>query len=106
MNIAWAAGIFEGEGYIRDVLNCKRSQAELQLQMCDLDVVRKFQSALGCGGSITCIESNKQNVSTIYRLCITGKQRVANALSLMLPYFGERRSYAALNTLDFIDGCL
>ena len=108
--IEYAAGLFEGEGYIRNVLRDQRKYkplAEISVDMTDLDVIQNFLSALDLDDiRITTKQQPKAHHRPLYRASITGRQRVADALSKMLPYFGQRRAYAALNTLDLIDGCL
>jgi len=45
VDLAWAAGLFEGEGCITLAKNCPR----LQLNMTDEDIVRRFHGVLGHG---------------------------------------------------------
>ena len=101
--ISWAAGVFEGEGYIRDVR--QRPKAELSVAMCDLDVIQALHSLLGVG-TISGPQRRTRNPAhtPIWVWCVTGKQRVAAVLTQMLPYFGSRRAFHALNCLDYIDG--
>lgn len=47
--IAWAAGLFEGEGSIFANNNAGRKYLGLNLSSTDEDVVRKFAVIMGCG---------------------------------------------------------
>lgn len=46
LDIAWAAGLFEGEG---SVFLAPGGKARMSLNMTDEDVVKKFHSVVGCG---------------------------------------------------------
>jgi hypothetical protein len=49
-DLAWAAGLFEGEGYVEHRPNgCGRTTRGLGLAMTDLDVVERFQKVVGVG---------------------------------------------------------
>lgn len=45
-NLAWAAGLFDGEGCIHQM---PTGQIELRLKMADEDVVRRFAAIVGAG---------------------------------------------------------
>ncbi len=103
MNLAWATGLFEGEGCIYKDPRC--NSVRLTLNSTDEDVLRRFAAVVGVG-KITEGKHIKRNehrkpfwVWTLYR-----KNDVAALLTLMLPLLGDRRGYTALNALDIIDG--
>lgn len=98
IDIAWASGLFEGEGCILT------KRYGIKLKMTDLDVVRRFQSVMGIG-SIIPAKQPLPHHKLCYEWAVWNKAGVYRLLELMLPYFGERRAYAALNKLDQIDGC-
>ena len=91
IEIAWAAGLFEGEGTITSAKrpNGKR-HLRLALGSTDEDVVRRFHAAVGVG-----------SVGGPYGPYVEGRKphwqwhsacRKANqALDLLLPHLGERR---------------
>jgi len=97
--IAWAAGLFEGEGCIT-----KRSGGydQLRLSMTDFDVVRKF-------GSIVGVEQyyNKKIYETHHKPQLEWYCRkrsdIVRILTAFLPFFGNRRAYKALNILDDLE---
>ena len=93
INIAWAAGLFEGEGALRT--------CQLRLRMNDLDVVKRFQQIVGCGNITNPkIYGDRQQS---YEWSIGNKLEVKKILEWFLPYFGDRRAYQALNILDDLE---
>ena len=101
-SIEWAAGLFEGEGCItwRDK-DHKRPQ--LKLGMTDLDVVEKFKEVVMCGSIVHDHSCRKAHWKPFFVWRTTGKRDVRNLLSKLLPYFGNRRAYKALNILDDLE---
>ena len=95
LQIAWAAGLFEGEGYI--TRNGK--YPKIGLTMTDKDVVNKFVALFGLGNVRT---RERHPCKTQYEWQIVGKQCKV-ILEQLLPYLGERRAYKALNALDDIE---
>ena len=96
ISIAWAAGIFEGEGSIRKARN------GLKVAMTDLDVLEKFQSIVGVG-SIRPYKLQRSHHKQGYDWACWKAADVKHVLNLFLPYFGNRRAYHALNALDTIE---
>jgi hypothetical protein len=99
--IAWATGIFEGEGYMgkRNTGN----SARLTMRMCDFDVVERVYEIFGCGNlGLFHPESHKTHKPQL-GWNVGKKADVIKCLSLMLPYFGYRRAYDALNILDDLE---
>lgn len=88
IDVAWAAGLFEGEGCITQVGKIKSPR--LKLQMTDFDVVRRFKKIVRCGNLCTTRFKNKKY--KIQLVWYTGRKAVvAKVLEMLLPYFGMRR---------------
>ena len=99
--IAWAAGIFEGEGCIS--IYSKHNQliptVRLVLRMTDEDVVRRF---------VKCINGNPSNIKKItnkeykpiYHWDTASRPEVVRILVLFMPYFGIRRKEKASQVLS------
>jgi hypothetical protein len=100
-SIEWAAGLFEGEGCITTSSN--GNSKSLQLEMTDLDVVQDFAQIVGAGNICYKKRLDKPKWKPTYRWTIQRREMVYKILSLLLPYFGLRRAYKALNCLDDID---
>lgn len=97
-SIEWAAGLFEGEGCIYKRKD--RNAARLCLLMTDKDVVDNF-AAVFPGGHMH--ERVRKGKKTAWEYQLNKKTFVIHALSKMLPYFGNRRAYKALNILDDLE---
>lgn len=91
IQLAWAAGLYEGEGTVR---------RQLEIEMTDKDVITKFRDIMDCG-YVTYRE--RPGVKPTWRWRVGNKRDVIRCLTLMLPFFGNRRAYKALNILDSIE---
>ena len=98
-SIEWAAGLFEGEGTI---VSNKDNTWYLQMSMVDEDVVKTFLDVVGVGKFYE-LKANTSTGKTINRASVHKKADVYSLLEKMIPYFGHRRAYTALNCLDAID---
>jgi len=101
--IAWAAGLFEGEGSIT-LLHPSRyhkPRPVLELQMTDFDIVRRFKKAVKVG----CLCFRKRRLTKSgKRVAIWStacKADVRKLLKLFLPYFGIRRRKRAKEVLKY-----
>ena len=94
--IAWAAGLFEGEGYF-SIANRRRKDITMGLAMADKDVVERFVAIMGVG---TLRQRMKPNV--LWRWDVYKKSDVETAINLLMPYFGDRRRAKAQEMLDHI----
>lgn len=95
--IAWAAGLFEGEG-------CINEQPEgygLQLLMTDEDVVRRF-SVICETGTIYPRKPKPENHRVVHVWRTRQATEVDRLLRLFLPYLGERRREKADHVLAAI----
>ena len=99
INLAWMAGLFEGEGYIR-----KHKGRGIGINMTDLDILERFQ-AFAAVGTIRPKKVAEPHHKPAWEWAIYKNAEVYRLLELMLPYFGERRAFTALNRLDIIDCC-
>ncbi len=94
-DIAWGAGLFEGEGYLS--LNGSRSSRHatprsplLGIGMTDEDVIRKFRDLFVPGMRIYSYQPKIDHYKRSYQIKVTGKR----AVGLMLTFFsflGSRR---------------
>ena len=106
IDIAWAAGIYEGEG---SLVKDKRATAtyNFTIKMTDLDVLQRFQSIFGVG-SIRFQDNPslkaRPHWKPIWTYGVHNKVSIAKILTAILPYLGLRRAYVAQNCLDVYDG--
>ena len=103
-SIEWAAGLFEGEGTMGT--DPRRARAhQLVLRMTDKDVVESFRDVVGYGNIVELHPPNHKakGWSKFYSWSCGKRDQVRFILSKMLPYFGNRRAYKALNILDDLE---
>ncbi len=95
-DIAWMAGLFEGEGSLSRSKNSTNIQ--LFLGMTDEDVVRKFHQTVGFGSVYTEDRSNSGR-KDLYRWYAGKRRDVVRFLLAVAPLLGSRRKdsiYASL----------
>lgn len=97
--IAWAAGIYEGEGtcYMQRRAKGTRSDiATLKVVMTDEDIVRRFGAVVGVG-SISGPHADKRKASykPTWRYIVHGT-RARAVLEMFFPWLGERRKAQAI----------
>lgn len=94
INIAWAAGIFEGEGCI--AWSKQKKHPRLSVRMTDRDIVLRFHDAVGLG-RFTGPYANTGGDPEKQLWCwqTTTIKDTYPVLELLLPYLGERRKARA-----------
>jgi hypothetical protein len=99
--IAWAAGLFEGEGTI----TCGRLPHNLRMavMMTDRDVVEHFAEVLGGAARYWMPPRHRTHGWKAQWWWNASGQAAADILRLLLPYLGERRSARALELLEIFD---
>lgn len=85
--IAWIAGLLEGEGCFTN--SGKSTSPIIYLMMCDLDVVEKAKTIIGSTGKIS-IRERGDNHKLAYRIYICGKLAY-EWMKLIYPLMGKRR---------------
>jgi hypothetical protein len=102
-DIAWAAGLFEGEGCIS--LN-KEGKYIVSLQMCDEDVVRSFAEVIGYGTVLGPYQRSKYNPNArpLWRWHAIKRGDVYAVLKALLPYLHSRRTEKAELAISGIRG--
>ena len=89
-DLSWAAGLFEGEGSIHLGKHHKKWQARLQMQMTDLDVMKRFQAIVG-GPEIRGPYQYRAENKPIYQWATTRQELVQAIIVALWPWLGERR---------------
>jgi hypothetical protein len=102
-SLAWATGIFEGEGTIS--LSERREgqwHCHLSVTMTDEDVVRRLHSILGGNvtGPHTKPSQEGKGYKPFWHWQLSGHDNVGAALNLMWPWLGERRRAKATEARD------
>lgn len=92
IDVAWLAGLFEGEGNIY----CKNNCIQVTIAMTDLDVIDKVD-LLVTGRRYERSSGEKRQTLYIWRLY---GEPAYNFINIVLPYLGERRSLKALEVIE------
>lgn len=107
IDVAWAAGLFEGEGWIGTRKGANETaprQLKLQIESMDEDALHRFCAIVGCGGvSGPFSRRDRPERKPIWRwqaACAPA----ARALDLMLPHLGQRRTARAEEVLSLVRG--
>jgi hypothetical protein len=90
---AWAAGLFEGEG---SVYTCKRKgrarpRIYMKVRMCDEEIVRKFHTAVGCGGVDGPLKSYGIGKKPVWEWRTSAYGDIARLSWVFTPWLGSRR---------------
>jgi hypothetical protein len=101
IDVAWAAGLFEGEGNL--TLRGK-SSAEAVIGMTDRDVIEHFLTVVGFG-NLTCERRSNPRHNNVYRWSASNATDVRILIEMFLPFLGERRRQRALEVLAFTENC-
>lgn len=101
MQVAWAAGLFEGEGStgFRRV-STGRAPTTARLGMTDLDAVEAFRDAVGVGRIRT--ERRPRPHKDLYYWEVSSFEAIESVLMLLRPWLKSRRGVAADEALDYI----
>lgn len=83
--IAWSAGLFEGEG---SIVVYRQQRVILKIDMTDRDVVERFYRVVGFGSFA--VLSRISNIKTQWRWAGSGARAIA-LLEAWIPLLGNRR---------------
>lgn len=103
--IAWAAGLFEGEGTWL-LRKGKGAHPQIALQMCDRDVVERFARIVGVGREIRVERRSLRNPahSDMWRWELTNVRDARHLIEMLVPYLGERRRAKAEEIMRATEG--
>ncbi len=109
IELAWAAGLFEGEGFLISITQGRRDYLMLGIEMRDLDILERFAAALKQGGispkakiALRPRSSKNPRHSDIYRWAFTGAPARA-AYEILRPHLGQRRVQRGDQILRSVD---
>jgi hypothetical protein len=95
--IAWAAGLFEGEG---SMALGKTYAAQLVLCMTDEDAVARFADICGCGQIYPYPGRRAGKDKPQWRWVAGDKRSVEDVLGALMPWFCARRAARAVELLE------
>lgn len=96
--VAWAAGLFEGEG----TAFVSGGGQRLAIEMTDYDVLLRFQRTVGCGSLAARAPrpSAQAHHKQVWVWQVAHKMDVILVGELLLPYLGRRRTEAVERVLE------
>lgn len=99
-DIAWAAGLFEGEGCIFVARHRAIPQARLEMRITDKDVLERFVSIVDRGKiQSRDYDQAPNSVKRVYKWGVYDIESVRYILGLFAPYLGERRLKKSMEVL-------
>jgi hypothetical protein len=96
--IAWAAGLFEGEGTV-GTQKQNRVRIRFAVAMTDRDVLERFHRIVGCG-SMTGPSWHSGSTKPQWRWSATAANDALHLADLFRPFLGERRLVQLDRALD------
>jgi hypothetical protein len=99
VDIAWAAGLFEGEGSLSIARRRERGYPLFRVSSNDKDVLERFAAIIGCGHVRTRQKPAKAQHKQQYEFTLTRQQQARDAFYAMYPWLGERRRTRGLEVL-------
>lgn len=98
--VAWAAGLFEGEGCIYGGYgNGKTYRMLVYLGTTDLDVLHRFMAVVESTAKVRERPPGTGGSRPLFYWQVGGSAEVRRIIHLLLPYFGERRRAKAEEVL-------
>jgi hypothetical protein len=90
VELAWLAGLLEGEGSF--MMRCESGllSVRISLQMTDEDVVRRAHALTGCGTVAFCKRQKPHHKDT-YRWGVGNMAQVTTLMRWLYPFMGKRR---------------
>lgn len=102
LELAWAAGLFDGEGHIsstRSTARPKHVKLYMHVSMCDEASVNRFCEAVGVG-HVTELKRKTVMNKTVWRWQLQSTDKVKKALDAIWPYLGEIKKADATRALE------
>ena len=100
--IAWATGVFEGEGWISLHPQCK--SVRIGMTQSDYDILLRIQQTFGGSIDPKSYRAKPKHYKPLWQWRLGTAAEVKAVLKQMLPLLGERRACKAQDALDHLDG--
>jgi len=102
LDVAWAAGILEGEGCFSIYISKTRKKLMIRCKMTDEDIILRLKDVFSLGAIYVIHPKNtKHRISWEWHV---GKHSsMEEVINKVLPYLGKRRSSKAKELLAYID---
>lgn len=93
--LAWAAGLFDGEGTIYSA----NGRIRVSVHMTDLDILESFKTNFG--GNIHEQAKQKEHHKISWRWSLQASEKATNFLKQILPFLHSRRTKRAQEAIDY-----
>lgn len=108
--IAWIAGLIEGEGSIsirnrgkdRYEVSTAPPEISIKIAMTDKDVIEKFSKLVD--KSYFSLKRKTVTNKTVYQISVSQKEKVIYLLESILPHMGQRRTQRITEALQHLYG--
>lgn len=91
LEVAWAAGLFEGEGCFGSYPRGRKHGTQARLSMTDRDVVERFAKIVGMGTVRGPVDRGNKEWKPIWEWYVQRASEVRAVVALFRPWLGERR---------------
>lgn len=103
--IAWVAGVIEGEGYIGIRRATSRGSdsvvTRIVVRMTDKDIIERLHHLVP-GSFFLSVPPQKSHYKPQWQFHVTDRELVAELLTLIVPWLGKRRGSRAMEVLAWI----
>ena len=102
-DIVWAAGLFEGEGYISTNTKTKTNHYWcIGIEMTDKDVLDRYANVIGSNLLRPRKTMKKLQKKQSWIVVTTKRSEVLRILKMFLPHFGKRRAAKAIEAINHL----
>jgi hypothetical protein len=105
-HIAWATGLFDGEGcitlYNKTVKGYEYRTVQICMTMTDEDLVRRFHDVVQVG-NVTFRESKNPRHKNQWAWQTQSRKDIIHVLRMFLPWFGSRRAQKAREAIELCE---
>lgn len=112
IELAWAAGFFDGEGYIAFRLNNANKNGkyyrriEIQIGQIDTFVLERFARAVDCGTVYGPVGlETRDGRSPLYKYNLTGIDNIKRVWHLLMPYLSPIKLEQWRKAMELYDSC-
>ena len=101
-DIVWAAGLFEGEGYICPDKR-RKCYWTMGIEMTDKDVLDRYANVIGSNLLRPRKTMKKLQKKQSWIVVTTKRSEVLRILKMFLPHFGKRRAAKAIEAINHLN---
>ena len=104
IDVAWASGLFEGEGCISIVVKPERHKTRVQLKVCmtDQDTMERLAGVFPGGKMNTFPSHLKYGNKPVWTWTLSKRNLILSVLADLLPFLGKRRTAKAIEAIAIL----